>query len=352
MPFLDSGMASEVKTILVSSSSRGPVSGRPAAQRTSSRHTTAVSSSRVAPHIWKTQPLFTGAAKVEERIVCNLCPVVEIPKYVYSAPSRFEDESEAARACAGPGPVPFLLRNGRLCSLSPLAKNSALAAVLESGSAPSQEIFAEWLQDGRRSDWAIELLNRFLRRHAWKRGMRFDEFHRLFHFTRTKPKKLWWEMGGKLIQREVTAPHIKLNRLDNGEAAEFQCGWKHEAIQAAFIADGGLFLRLQPAWLLTELDGKTPSTDQRVGPATNRGPHEPLDQANERVLQTLRFWSGILAKGHRELRIETGANPIRVRLTPSGSFRQFSGEKPVAGGSTALPAGEVQLIPELLPLQS
>jgi hypothetical protein len=66
----------------------------------------------------------------------------------------------------------------------------------------------------------------------------------------------------------------------------------------------------------------------------------------------LRFWSGILAKGHRELRIETGANPIRVRLTPSDSFRQFSGEKSDAGDQTALPARDVQLLPELIHLES
>jgi hypothetical protein len=348
-PFLDSGMASEVKTVLVPDSSRGPISSRPAARHTVSRRATAASASLVKPHIWKTQPLFTGVAKVEERIICNLCPVVEIPKYVYCAESRFEDESEVAKACAGPGPVPFLLQDRRLYSLSTLAGNSALAPVLEPGSTPSQEIFAEWLKDARRSALAIELLNRFLRQHAWKRGMRFDELHRLFYFTRAKPKKLWWEMGGKLIQREVTAPHMKLNRLDDGEAAEFQCGWKHEAVQAAFVADGGLFLRLEPAWLLTELDGKTPSTDQRVVPVNNR---EPLEQANERVLQTLRFWSGIFSKGHRELRIETGTSPIRVRLTPSNSFGQFSGAKSAADVSTALPTGDAQLIPDLVPLES
>jgi hypothetical protein len=342
-------MASEVKTILIPGSPAIRVSDRPASCHNASRHTTAASSSRVAPHIWKTRPLFTGVAKVDQRIVCNLCPVLEVPRYVYCAKSRLEDESEAAKSCAGPGPVPFLLRNGRLCSLSPLAKNSALAPVLEPGSAPSQETLAEWFQDGQRSDWALELLNRFLRHHAWKRGMRFDELHRLFYFTRTKPKKLWWEMGGKLIQREVTAPHMKRNRLDNGEEAEFQCGWKHEAVQASFVTDGGLFLRLEPAWLLTELDGKTRATDQRVVPLDDR---ESLERANERVLQSLRFWSGILAKGHRELRIETGANPIRVRLTPSDSFRQFSGEKSDAGDQTALPAREVQLLPELIPLES
>jgi hypothetical protein len=70
-------------------------------------------------------------------------------------------------------------------------------------------------------------------------------------------------------------------------------------------------------------------------------------------LRTLRFWSAVLAKGHRELRIETGANPIRVRLTPA------SGSSPAVLTSDQLDfdtlvladIGNAQLIPELAPIE-
>jgi hypothetical protein len=227
-----------------------------------------------------------------------------------------------------------------------------LSAALKQGGRRSRELFADWLSRDDRLAQATELLNRYLQYHAWKRGMRFDPGHSLFYFTRSKPKKLWWEYCGKLMQREVTAPHMKWNQFDNGERAEFQCGWKHEAIRAAFLHTGsGLFLRLEPAWLLTQLDGRTPSTDQAVGPAD---PCVSPEQQTERTIQALCFWSSILAKGHRELRIETGAEPIRVRLTPAGDSAEHSlksdGINPVATGVPDM--DEVQLIPDLAPIEA
>jgi hypothetical protein len=320
------------------------------ALRNSPRLPTAISSTPPNKHIWKTRPLFAGAKKIEERIISNLCPVVEIPKYIFSAESLLQNESDVLKVCGCPGPVPFLVRAARIYTLAPLTRNSALFPALKESGAPAQELLGAWLGDHGRSGLAIDLLNRFLRYHSWKRGMRFDERHRLFYFTRSKPKKLWWETGGKLLQREVTAPHMKWNQIEEGVAAEFQCGWKHEAVRAEFtFINDGLFLQMEPAWFLTELDGKTPATTQSVGPAN---PDESLEQTNRRMLQTLQFWSGIFAKGHRELRIDTGANPIRVRLTSANDFRRSRASTARADCDqfTAAETGDAQGIPELVPI--
>jgi hypothetical protein len=265
---------------------------------------------------WKMRPLFAGLASFEERSSANLFPVVESPKYVFSAESRFQTEKEIVEACGGAGPLPFLLKGSTIYTLSPLTRSSVFAAAIKVDRAPSQEQFAGWLWNANASRWAIELLDRVLRLHAWKRGLRFDESHALFYFTRSKPKKLWWEIGGKIFQREVTAPLIKQHPIDNHRQAEFQCGWKHEAIRAGFVQFGSsLFVRFEPAWFLTELDGKTPATRQTVAPLDlSRSDRKDMD-----VLRTLCFWGAVFAKSHRELRIETGAGPIRVKLTPASS---------------------------------
>jgi len=265
---------------------------------------------------WQMRPLFAERANVEERISANLFPVVESPKYVFSAESRFQTEKEIVEASGSAGPLPFLLRGSTIYTLSPLTPRSAFAFAIKPGRAPSQEQFAGWLWDAKSSRWAIELLDRGLRLHAWKRGLRFDEDHALFYFTRSKPKKLWWEIDGKITQREVTAPHFKQHQIDDHRQAEFQCGWKHEAIRAGFVQFGrSLFVQLDPAWFLTELDGKTPATSQTVAPLDS----SRSNPSDADVLRTLRFWSAVFAKSHRELRIETGAGPIRVRLTPASS---------------------------------
>jgi hypothetical protein len=317
----------------------------------SSRSYDGMQSQAVPEPAWKTRPLFLGAQKGRERIVSNLFPAVEIPKEVFSVESRFHNDAEITEACGGPGPLPFLLKGSRLYTASPITENSVFKAAVKEGSKPSQERFVQWHSDPARAPWAIELLNHLLRYHAWKRGMRFDEGQRLFYFTRSKPKKIWWEIGGNAIQREVTAPHMKWNQIDGQVMAEFQCGWKHEAIRAEFIqVFDSFFLRLEPAWFMTELDGKTPSTNRPVGPLESFPPDQ---QRNGQILRTLRFWSAVLAKGHRELRIETGANPIRVRLTPA------SGSSPAVLTSDQLDfdtlvladIGNAQLIPELAPIE-
>ena len=300
---------------------------------------------------WKTRPLFLGSKKVKERIVSNFFPVVEIPNDVFSAETQLHTESEIVDACGGPGPIPFLMKGSRLYSVAPLTGNSVFGAAVNETSKRSQEPIRQWLSDPERAPWALELLNHSLCHHAWKRGMRFDQVQGLFYFTRSKPKNLWWEIGGKTIQREVTAPHTKWNQNEDQTLAEFQCGWRHEAIRASFIQIlGALFLRLQPAWFLTELDGKTPATTQ---PVMSLDSLRPNQQKGGQLLRTLRFWSAVFAKGHRELRIETGTNPIRVRLTPAfGSSQSVLPNDQMDFDTLALTdIDHAQLIPELSPIE-
>jgi len=310
--FLDFGMASGERILPFQSSTSSSV---PAATLTivpaPKRHFT-----RAPVRSCKMRPLFAGVAKVEQLFGANHFPVVESPKYVFSAESRFQTEKEIVEACGGAGPLPFLLKGSTIYTLSPLTRSSGFACAIKADCAPSHEQFAGWLWDAKTSRWAIELLDRVLRLHAWKRGLRFDEGHTLFYFTRSKPKKLWWENGGKIFQREVTAPLIKQRQIDNHRLAEFQRGWKHEAIRAGFVQWGSsLFVRFEPAWFLTELDGKTPATSQTVAPLDS----SRLNRKDADTQRTLCFWSAVFAKSHRELRIETGAGPIRVKLTPSSS---------------------------------
>jgi hypothetical protein len=300
---------------------------------------------------WKSRPLFLGVQKAKERIVSNLFRAVEIPKEIFITESRFHTEAEVREACGGPGPLPFLLQASRLYSAAPCTEKSEFWPAVKEGGRASHERFSEWLSDPERGPRAVELLNRLLRHHAWKRGMRFEEGQKLFYFTRSKPKNLWWEIGGQTMRREVTAPHMKWNEIDGQVAGEFQCGWKHEAIRAEFVQVlGALYLRLEPAWFLTELDGKTPATTQPVGPVESFAPDQ---ERNGQILRTLRFWSAVLGKGHRELRVETGTNPIRVRLTPAtGSSPSVISNDRLDLDALALTGiASAQFIPELAPIE-
>jgi hypothetical protein len=262
-----------------------------------------------------------GVSATKERILSNLLPVVELPKFVFSAETWCRTESELADTCAGTGPLPFLLKGSRVYTIEPLSQDSVFAPAVSNWNSCARMDFTPWLSTRDRAEWAIELLNKLFRHHAWKRGLRWDECTDQYYFPRTKPKSLWWETGGRTVSREVTAPHMGWVELENDARAEVQYGWKHQCIRAGFVqVSGNLFLHLEPSWLLTELDGKTPATSQPVAPAFSGSQQQ---ERNGQVLRSLRFWSAVLAKGHHEIRINTGQAPLRTKLTPVSGITQF-----------------------------
>jgi hypothetical protein len=263
----------------------------------------------------------TGVSATKERILSNLFPLAELPKFVYSVETRFRNDSELTEACVAAGPLAFLLKGSRLYTMEPLSPNSLFAPAVVNWETREQEEFGTWLSSMERAGWAVELLDRMFRHHAWKRGLRWDKATGQYFFPRTKPKSIWWEIGGRTVSREVTAPHMEWIDVDTDVRAEVQYGWKHQSIRAAFVlVSGTLFLQLTPGWLLTELDGKTPAGTQPVGPIFSGSRHQ---ERNGRILRAIRFWSAVLAKGHHEIRINTGQAPIRAKLTPLSGFTPF-----------------------------
>jgi hypothetical protein len=262
-----------------------------------------------------------GVSATKERILSNLFPVVELPKFIFSADTWCQTELELADTCAGTGPLPFLLKGSRFYSMEPLSQNSVFAPAVSNWDSCARLDFTPWLSTQDRAEWAIELLNKLFRHHAWKRGLRWDKSTDQYYFPRTKPKSLWWETGGRTISREVTAPRMGWVKLENESRAEVQYGWKHQCIRAGFVqVSGNLFLHMEPRWLLTELDGKTPATTQPVGPIFSGSQQQ---ERNGQVLRSLRFWSAVLAKGHHEIRINTSQAPIRAKLTPLSGITPF-----------------------------
>ena len=286
---------------------------------------------------------------VGEMVAPNLFPVLEYPQNFYSAEARFQTESEIIAACGAPGPLPFLLRKSTVYTFELPTRNSVLAPALKMDRAPSQERFADWLAKPECAPWTIGLLDRILRYHAWKRGLRFDETHKLFYFTRSKPKTVWWEIGGRTIQQEVTAPRLIWTEIEPDVKAETQFGWTHQAVRAGFVQiSDALFLRLEPTGFMTELDGKTPATTQSVGPVDSQFINE---DSGPQALRLLQFWSAVLTKGHRELRIAP-RNPIRVRLTPAVGSGDSSVQQDQMDSQALMNTRDDRRIPELLPLES
>jgi hypothetical protein len=119
----------------------------------------------------------------------------------------------------------------------------------------------------------------------------------------------------------VTTRHYVTIKQPDGTTLKVQSGWRHQAVQAGFILlPFGLFLRVEPTWMLTKPDGKTPCGGPRVGPILS---HWLNQERNGQILRSLRFWSLVLAQGKAEVFIPTGQRPIRISLTPASDSLDF-----------------------------
>jgi hypothetical protein len=177
------------------------------------------------------------------------------------------------------------------------------------------DVFADWFSDEEYHRRAIELLNVCLKEHAWKRRLRFDGAKGRYFFPPhgAEPWRIAWRIQGRRRWREVTTRHTRRVKQEDGSYKDEPFGWRHQGFRARFVhVMNSLMLKLEPTYLLTKDDGKTPRTSRFVGPAVS---HWLNQERNGQILRTLRFWSLVLARA-RELTIETGQAPIRVDLTP------------------------------------
>ena len=204
----------------------------------------------------------------KERILSNLFPVVEIPEFVFSAETRFQSDSELAEVCDAAGPLPLLLKGPRLYTVEQPSRGSVFSLTTSGGeSAIRREDFTQWFSRNDRAGWAVELLNVLFRHHAWKRGLRWDRITDQYHFPRTKPKSVWWEIGKQTISREVTAPHMGWIEIENQVRAEVQYGWRHQSVRAEFVPVQGNLLLASGTQLAANRIGREDSRDNAAGRA-------------------------------------------------------------------------------------
>src|SRR5438093_4290571 len=158
---------------------------------------------------------------------------------------------------------------------------------------------------------------------SYRRHLRFDATHSRYFFLPKDgyPKRISWNIGGKWVSREVTTRHM-IKRLNaNGEKESVQFGWRQQGIHANFaLLPSGLFLRIEPTWLLTKPDGKAARGGRRVGPILS---HWLNQERNGQILRSLRFWSLVLSRGGNEIVIGTGQEPIRIGLVQDSGYTRI-----------------------------
>lgn len=109
---------------------------------------------------------------VNEQLISNLLPVVELPTVVQVAETPLRKKDEVKRYTERNDVPPFILREKLLYTFSDLHDiENPLGAAIEVKTLPD-EMFAPWFADDVRQRWAMELLNLCLKDHCWKRRLR------------------------------------------------------------------------------------------------------------------------------------------------------------------------------------
>lgn len=264
-----------------------------------------------------------GADRIQERLVSNLLPVVELPATVYSAETPLRKKSDISKYSDRVSHPAFILREGELWTFVNLHTDKESFGSCVRPETIKEAKFESWFSDADRARWAVELLNVCLKENAWQRYLRLDkDRHRYFFSPKDGlPKRIQWKIGGKWSKRQVTARHMVTRLLPDGQKEKVQSGWRHQACRANFVLlPFGLFLRLEPTWMLTKADGKTPRGGSRVGPILS---HWLNQERNGQILRSVRFWSLVFARGKTEIFIPTGQNAIRISLTPRSGNLEF-----------------------------
>jgi hypothetical protein len=243
--------------------------------------------------------------KVNDLLLSNLLPALSLPRNIAGAATELRTK-KAVWEKVGDAP-PFILRDGRLFTFSNLSGSDNPFSEIIDKRTIRVESQHDWLLDEDRCRWLMELLNTSLNSHLRPLRIRQDGKGRYFFLpSENDGDREWTARGGR--KRIVTA-----KKTNETTKSSF---WVHLAARMTFKRLGErLFLVVEPAFLFTT-DGKVSVVGKSAGKLSLLWGGR---QQNVDILRNLLFWSGVLAKGNDQIRIETGGDSIMVGRIPASA---------------------------------
>jgi TIR domain-containing protein len=241
--------------------------------------------------------------RVRDALLGNLLEVSSFPPLVWSAPTEKKNSRDVRAAVSeaeghiirGNLLYTFANLSDKLCQLRKVVKVAHV----------QKQATREWLLDPTKASEWITLLNQALTSHLSKLAIRKEEKGRYFFRPNKDGTTRTWR-NGRDRPREVAAK--KINPAD-GTAF-----WVHHAARIRFKRLGDrFFLMIEPTYFFTT-EGETPFAGQKMGRMVIMWAGR---QKNADILRNFVFWAKTIAKGNRQLHIETGAEPIIVSGVPA-----------------------------------
>lgn len=244
--------------------------------------------------------------RIREVILGNMLQVVSFPTVVWSAAT--EKQSPGEVRADTPLAEGHIIRVKRIWTFADLNSESChLRAVLDLNSIQKTSS-RDWIVDPERSNWWMDLLNQSLTTHLSKLAIKRDEKGRFFFRPNKDGTDRIWRNKN---DRARTVAAKKRNVLDGSTF------WVHHAARLRFRLLGNrYFLVIEPTYLFTS-DGEHPLGGQQMGRMVMMWGGR---QKNPDILRNIVFWAKAIAKSQRQIRIETGGEPITVSAIPASSL--------------------------------
>jgi len=242
----------------------------------------------------------------QEQLESNLFPLLEMPHSWFRAPTSARTVAEVLKNVHGRPPA-FLPKSGELMSFADL-RHGPLASVVRCDLVREEDV-RDILADPMRKPWLVDLMNKCVQVTLARKGVAFDADHHRFFFMPPRQgegteRSEKWKSPKRWAERMVARA-----RTSNSTILR----WEHQAAYVRFIEVGGRFyLCIEPSWTFTK-DGREALASERV---TSLATRQMSRESNAEVLNDTRFWAAFLAENKNELRLDTGARPLRVDRAP------------------------------------
>jgi hypothetical protein len=274
-----------------------------------------------------------------EKLYCNLLPVEQLPRYVYTAginpalvrekengekrfPSKntlkevIRDEQERQGLEAKKRFMPsFRVFKTRIVSFHDLEDpDSPLSIVTDENSIEVLDV-RSFSADEETRNTLVSLLNMALERHLYRAGLSVDREKRCRYFFPSingGPNEITWTPFRKRSVRTVAKPVVREGKL---------IYWRHLAayLEIMFLVNK-FYVKISPTWVITH-DGLTPSggplISKRVAKWT--GP-----ERNLQVLYHIRFWTNVL-RGNRRgpISVWVGDQNMEIATVPASIQQSY-----------------------------
>lgn len=257
----------------------------------------------------------------QERLFSNLFLLQRQPKDLSTAPVLTNLDypliSSILRSRQSFTP-PFCVNRGRLFSLSDLSDPDCSLREFCDTSKIQIENAQAWWADPDLSRSYVSMLNRLLRMHSYRCGLKYNQQYKRFYFpcsdsTTDSVKKSWVNQRTK-------------SRATRTVAAYYQYGfdrfWRHLAADMTFKNIGtSWFLQIIPKYLFT-VDGINIWDTEKVGSYTTR---QKARERNPHVLNHILFWADYLSQGKSRIEVELDYKPLMlIEKMPQTGIADFA----------------------------